>query len=275
MEAQSQSHILITLSISNSNHCLLQNYLSETLTFGSLHSHIHHAEINCHCWNHRSSGNGELWPLDFRYLPTSQGGSVAKAFLEDPTYKIRGITRDPTKAESQALISQGIEIVKGDAEDVQSLKLAFKGADVIFGNTAFSNAFAMPTEADIAKLKPGQTLREWCYETEVQQGKNIIDAVATVEGLELFIWSALSHSKKWSKGKYSGIYHFDSKATVVDYINEAHPNVAKKTSQLQMGLFITNWKWGQAAVPWEKVDPLTLMCFAFTDICSFLMDPCC
>jgi hypothetical protein len=72
----------------------------------------------------------------------------------------------------------------------------------------------MPTEQDIAKLSPGQTLREWCYETEVKQGKNIADAVATVKDLEMFIWSTLSHSSKWSKGKYTGVYHFDSKAAV-------------------------------------------------------------
>jgi len=68
----------------------------------------------------------------------------------------------------------------------------------------------------------------------------------------LFIWSTLSHTKKWSKGKYTGVYHFDSKAAVVDYINEQIPELAKKMSLLQMGLFLTNWKWGQAAVPWEK-----------------------
>jgi hypothetical protein len=182
-------------------------------------------------------------------LTKIQGGSVAKAFLKDPEYKIRGVTRDPAKAESKALVAQGIEIVKGDVEDVESLKSAFKGAHTVFGNTAFSNAFAMPTDADIEKLRPNQTLREWCYESEVQQGKNIADAVATVETLELFIWSTLSQSSKWSKGKYTGVYHFDSKATVVDYINEKYPGLAKKMNTLQIGRFITNWKWGQGAVP--------------------------
>lgn len=184
-----------------------------------------------------------------------QGGSVAKTFLKDPTYKIRGVTRDPTKAESKALEAHGIEIVKGDVDDVETLKAAFKGAHTVFGNTAFSSAFAMPTEADIEKLRPNQTLREWCFETEVRQGKNIVDAVAAVETLELFVWSTLSHASKWSKGKYTGVYHFDSKAVVVDYLDEKYPEVAKKTSLLQMGLFITNWKWGQGAVPWEKVRP--------------------
>jgi hypothetical protein len=150
--------------------------------------------------------------------------------------------------------------VKGDVDDVDALKVAFKGAHTIFGNTAFSNAFVMPTEADIEKLRPNQTLREWCYETEVRQGKNIADAVATVETLELFIWSTLSHASKWSKGKYTGVYHFDSKAVVVEYINEKYPEVAKRTSLLQMGLFTTNWKWGQGAVPWEKVRPIFNTC---------------
>lgn len=124
---------------------------------------------------------------------------------------------------------------------------------MIFGNTAFSNAFAMPTKADLAKLKEGQTLREWCFEKEVEQGKNIMDAVASVDSLDLFIWSTLSNASKWSNGKYKGVYHFDSKAVVVEYLKSVYPEVAKKTSFLQMGLFVTNWKWGQAAVPWEKV----------------------
>lgn len=81
-----------------------------------------------------------------------------------------------------------------------------------------------------------------------------MDAVATIiDGLEMFIWSTLSPSAKWSKEKYKGIYHFDSKGAVVDYIHEKYPQVAKKMNMLQMGLFITNWKWGQASVPWEKV----------------------
>jgi hypothetical protein len=93
---------------------------------------------------------------------------VAKAFLKDPSYKIRGITRDPTKPESEALIAQGIEVVKGDVDNVETLRSAFKGAHTIFGNTAFSNAMVQPTEADLAKLKPNQTLREWSYETEAR-----------------------------------------------------------------------------------------------------------
>lgn len=170
------------------------------------------------------------------------------------------MTRDPSKPESQALIAQGIEVVKGDTDDVDSLRAAFAGAHTIFGNTTFPGAFAYATEADKVKLKPGQSVREWCFETEVRQGKNVADAVAGVgEGLQLFVWSTLSNARRWSKGKYMGVYHFDSKAVVVDYIHETYPELAAKLSLLQMGLFTTNWKGGQAAVPWERVGGLFLL----------------
>jgi hypothetical protein len=139
--------------------------------------------------------------------------------------------------------------VPGDVDDPSSLIAAVKGADVVFATTAFSEAFVRASESDLEKLASGQTLREWCYELELQEGKNIADAVATVDELELFIWSTLSDASKLSGGKYKGVLHFDSKAKVVEYIKERYPEVGRKMSLLQLGLFVTNWKWGQGAVP--------------------------
>lgn len=46
----------------------------------------------------------------------NQGGSVIKAILNDPElskeYKIRGITRDPSKPSGEKLKSQGVDVVK-------------------------------------------------------------------------------------------------------------------------------------------------------------------
>jgi hypothetical protein len=67
-----------------------------------------------------------------------------------------------------------------------------QGADVVFATTAFNDAFVRASPSDLEKLTPRQTLRECYYELDVHQGKNIADAVATVEGLEVFIWSGLS-----------------------------------------------------------------------------------
>src|ERR1700691_5406029 len=47
-----------------------------------------------------------------------QGGSVINAVLASPnlskTFKIRGITRDPSKPSGQALAAKGVEPVKAD-----------------------------------------------------------------------------------------------------------------------------------------------------------------
>lgn len=185
-------------------------------------------------------------------LTLKQGSSVAEAFLKDPNWKVRGTSRDPTKPSSQALASKGVEVVHGDVDDVASLKEAFKGANLIFGNTAFDiMSIVAPSDPKTTK-----DLRKAAFELEVKQGKNVVDAAAAVsDSLELFVWSTLSGSSKWSKGKYTNVYHFDSKEAVVDYIYEKHPEVAKKMSLLQMGFFLTNWQFGQAGFPWAKVSP--------------------
>ncbi|KAK5724566.1 hypothetical protein LTR15_004612 [Elasticomyces elasticus] len=175
----------------------------------------------------------------------NQGSSIARVFLQKPGFKVRGVTRDPAKPASQALKKQGVELVQGDVDDVESLKLALRGADIVFGNTAYSNE----------SVKPGT--QQKCYELELQQGKNVADAVATVaDRLEMFIWSSLSAATKWSKGRYDKVYHFDSKAHVVDYINEQLPAVAQKMSILQMGLFVNNYGSMKLRIPGQGDTPV-------------------
>ncbi|GKT90375.1 nmrA-like family protein [Colletotrichum tofieldiae] len=180
-----------------------------------------------------------------------QGRSVAETYLKEAGWKVRGITRDATKPESLKLASRGVEIVEGDLNNVQSLKSAFKGANVVFGNTIFPFELAMTSSP---QLRPGQSLEQWGYELEVKQGKNLADAVAEVESLELLIWSTLSAARKWSNGKYQNIFHFDSKAAVVQYIEETYPSLFRKTSLLELGLFVTNWKISAVNIPWKKRD---------------------
>lgn len=179
---------------------------------------------------------------------------MADIFLGKPGWKVKGLTRNPSSPTSQALSAKGVQIIKGDVNDVDSLKAAFRGVDVIFGNTVFSDAMVNSNSPDLDFMKPGQNTRELGYDLELQQGKNVVDAAASVAPtLDKFIWSSLSNATKWSNGKYTGVYTFDCKAHVVDYIYEMYPELAEKTSVLQMGLFITNWKWGRTAVPWQKV----------------------
>lgn len=133
-------------------------------------------------------------------------------------------------------------MVEADIENTKSLDAALTGANIVFANTAYPATIAM---------KPH--MQQQAYEVELQQGKNIIDALSKVTTLELFIWSSLSAATKHSGGKYRKVWHFESKAQVVEYVHEKYPRLAEKMSILQMGLFVDNWKNGQIFVPWEKV----------------------
>ena len=52
---------------------------------------------------------------------------------------------------------------------------------------------------------------------EIAQGKAMADA-AVAAGASLLIWSSLPHISKISNGKFTKVYHFDSKAEVEIYI---------------------------------------------------------
>ncbi|KAI9761189.1 MAG: hypothetical protein M1835_008219, partial [Candelina submexicana] len=183
----------------------------------------------------------------------TQGASVADVFLQEPGWKVRGITRDPTKPSAKPLTDRGIELVKGNLDDQASLEAAFQGATAIYSVTDFWQGMKSPKHHEEA-AKTGKTINEICYEYEIEQGKTVAKAAATVKGLEHFICSSLSDSRKWSKGKYTWNYHFDSKAQVVYWIRENLPDLAKKMSVLQVGCYATNWQSGPAAAPQKQSD---------------------
>ncbi|KAI9876470.1 MAG: hypothetical protein M1830_006443 [Pleopsidium flavum] len=68
-----------------------------------------------------------------------QGGSVANYVVSDPElskqYKVRGLTRDPSKPAAQTLQQKGVEVVKGDLDDEESVKQALQGAHTVYAMT--------------------------------------------------------------------------------------------------------------------------------------------
>ncbi|PNP59867.1 hypothetical protein FNYG_14810 [Fusarium nygamai] len=171
-----------------------------------------------------------------------QGSSVADVFLKEGGWHIRGVTRDPSKPSSQVWADKGVEIVKGDLNDVASLKTAFAGSSVIFGVTDFWGILGDPTVQERAQAT-GRPVNVVAYDVEVQHGRNIVDAAnATLDTLERFVLSTLSPAKKLSKGKYTHNFHFDSKWEAVEYLKATYPALGDKTSYLQMALYLTNWK---------------------------------
>lgn len=182
-----------------------------------------------------------------------QGSSVANTFLKLPIWKVRAITRNPSSATARDLASRGAEVVHGDLADIESLSKAFQGAHAIFVNTDFWTTYR-PLMAEVAAgtkiLKTGEPEpSRIAFDTEVAHGKNAAQAAAQIPTLERFIYSALPHLQKLSGGKYKGSYHWDSKGTIVDYIEEELPGLAKKSSFLYLGAYNTN------ALLSPKLDP--------------------
>ncbi|EKJ70800.1 hypothetical protein NXS19_004076 [Fusarium pseudograminearum] len=169
----------------------------------------------------------------------NQGGSVADAFLSEPDWKVRAVTRNTKSSKAQALSSKGAQVVQADLDSPSTLTHAFEGANVIFAVSDFWGLYGDP--ANKSRAKPGQPLNEWAAEHEEQQLRNVIDAASKVPSLERFVLSSLSNAEKWSKGKYTRVYHFDGKARAAEYIPKAHPDLWAKTSIFQAGLFLSNF----------------------------------
>jgi hypothetical protein len=175
-------------------------------------------------------------------LTTHKGSSVARVFLNEPGWTVRGITRDPSKPAAKTWASQGVEVVAGELDDTNSLKDAFKGADVIFGFTDFWQHLANPENHKLA-AEQGRTPNEVAYDREVAQGRAIVDAAAAnVATLDRFVLSTCSESRKWSNGEIKWCLHFDAKAEAVNYLKATYPELWAKTSLLQMAYYVTNWR---------------------------------
>lgn len=181
-----------------------------------------------------------------------QGSSVADTFLQLPGWKVRGITRNPSSEASQALASKGVELVKADLDEKESLIPAFEGASVIFSNTDF---FVHLFSA--GELPAGRTANEYARDREAAQGINTAEAACSpvvLKTLERFVLSSLSDARKWNGGKYTNVYHYDAKIDMIRAIHERFPEVAARMSLLQMGHYVTNWKAVPAMMPQKQPD---------------------
>ena len=112
-------------------------------------------------------------------LICNKGASVADVFLQEPNWSLRGITRDLTQPASLDWERKGVHMFQADVDKPESLREAFQGANVIFGVTDFWTPMYNPYH--YAKLRPGQTINEFCFDLELKRGKSIADAAATVE----------------------------------------------------------------------------------------------
>ncbi|KAG9032868.1 hypothetical protein FRB95_000883 [Tulasnella sp. JGI-2019a] len=148
-----------------------------------------------------------------------QGGSVIKALAEsDKPYRVRGLTRDPSKPASQVLAKQGVEMfaVNLAVENKDAVFKAFEGATYAFAVTNF-----------------------WEHlnkNREIAEGKMLVDA-AKAANVKLLIWSGLEDYTAASGGKYKNVDHFDGKAVVTAYALEVEVPLAN----VQAGTYMSNY----------------------------------
>lgn len=172
---------------------------------------------------------------------------MANAYLKSPGWKVRGTTRNVSAAAAKAWQAKGVEMVQADFDDTSSLVSAFQGANVIFGVTDFWTIFK-DTESQ-KKKKPDQDITHYCFEVELTQAKNLADSAAQIPTLERYVFSSMANATEWSHGKFSKLYHMDSKALAVDYALSL-PGLRGKFSQIQAAIYYNlPWEWGLPTTP--------------------------
>lgn len=158
----------------------------------------------------------------------NQGGSVLKTFASSGKYKVRALTRNPNGEAATNLKTKypGVEWVKADLNDINSLRKAFSGAYAVFGVT-------QPADPQLTNL-----IMAGDYEAELSQGKNIIDA-AIAERVKVAVMSTLESIAKESKGKYTKCLNVENKYKIGHYLDSKLDQI--KGVNVYQGAFMGNY----------------------------------
>lgn len=128
----------------------------------------------------------------------AQGGSVARTLLEDGTFRVRVVTRNPEQGAAKELKRQGAEVVRGDQDDAASMEAALTGAHATFIVTNY--------------------WEKCSKDREVRQGKLLADLAKRL-GLHYVVYSGLENIGKLTAGRLAA-GHFDGKGEVEEYFRD-------------------------------------------------------
>jgi uncharacterized protein YbjT (DUF2867 family) len=152
----------------------------------------------------------------------NQGGSVVRAILNHPQlskeWKIRGLTRNASKPDAQALANKGVEMVSADLNSKDSIAKAIDGSDAVFGVTNYWEKGTL--EHEVQQGTHRQHPQDHVPANR-NTGRNLTDA-AKETGVPHLIWSSLPHVSRITSGKLHNLHHFDSKALVEEYITSVN-----------------------------------------------------
>ena len=138
-----------------------------------------------------------------------QGGAAARHLLERG-FRVRAVTRDPTKPAARALAERGAEVVAGDLDDPGSIEPAIRDADGVFSV---------------------QNFWETGFEREVKQGIALAD-LAKAAGTRHFVYASVG-----SAHRKTGLPHFESKWQIEEHIRA----IGLPHTVLRPVWFMENW----------------------------------
>jgi uncharacterized protein YbjT (DUF2867 family) len=126
-----------------------------------------------------------------------QGGAVARALRSDG-WGVRALVRNKDSDKAKALAPLGIELVRGDFEDQQSIRDAINGIYGVFSVQPSSGQGAAYGATDA---------------NEIRYGKAVAD-IAIERGVQHLVYS----SSNAAGPTRTGIGHFDSKIEIEEHI---------------------------------------------------------
>jgi uncharacterized protein YbjT (DUF2867 family) len=140
-----------------------------------------------------------------------QGGAVARRLIGEG-WRVRALTRDPSKLSARALSTLEAEVVKGDLGDPSSIRNALIG---VYGVFAVFTPFEEGMEA------------------EIRQGKTLANA-AKAAGVRHYVYSSVV-----SADRKTGIPHFETKKVIEDHIRA----IGLPATVLRPAWFFYNFGW--------------------------------
>ena len=143
----------------------------------------------------------------------SQGGAVTQALLASG-HKVRALTRNTESPRARRLEEQGVELVRGDLDDADSLKQALQGVDSFY-------LMGSPQEAGA--------------DGEAKQGISMANA-AKAANVGHLVYSSVANANL-----NTGIPHFDSKYLVEEHIKTLGTPYTISAPVFFMDNFIAHW----------------------------------
>jgi uncharacterized protein YbjT (DUF2867 family) len=140
---------------------------------------------------------------------TGKQGGAALRHLKQRNFAIRALVRDPEKPEARELENQGVEVLRGDFDDTNSMERALDGADGAYSVQAWQGG----------------------AEAETRQG------VAFAEAANRQQVGHLVYSSVVAADQHTGIPHFESKGRVEERVRE----IGIPYTILRPVFFMENW----------------------------------